>query len=411
MTADPDVGRAALVRAWRDESPRILGAVARATGDLLLAEDAVQEALARAVAEADRGRAPANPAAWVTTVARRVALDALRREQTAARAAPALAAEVERAAAASATIEEDSVFTGDERLELILVVAHPELQPEARVELALRFVCGVPTARIADVFLVPEPTMAARLTRAKKRIHDARLRFTLDDPKAVAARMPDALTTIYLLYTVGHHTVDAALRRDAIELARDAHRVFGEAESAGLLALLLLTEARQSTRLTDGDEFATLREADRRRWDAALMAEGEALATIALPGGGRYALQAGIAGVHAIAPTWDATDWPAIVRLYDGLVRLWPSPSARLGRIVALGHSPDAGPEVALAALDADPTLSEGVLATEAHAARADLLRLVGREEEAAEAYRAAIHSARDDRTARSLERLLAEAG
>ncbi|WP_285117351.1 sigma-70 family RNA polymerase sigma factor [Leifsonia sp. fls2-241-R2A-40a] len=413
MTAE--AGRLALERAWRDESPRILGAVARTTGDLLLAEDAVQEALARAVVEADRGRAPANPAAWVTTVARRIALDAMRRERTAALAAPALAAETARAMEAARAAEaadegeEEFVFTGDERLELILVVAHPDLSPEARVELALRFVCGVPTAGIAEVFLVSEPTMAARLTRAKKRIHDARLRLVLDDPAAVAARMPDALTTIYLLYTVGHQTVDAALRRDAIELARDAHRVAGEAESAGLLALLLLTEARQPTRLTEADEFATLREADRRRWDVALMAEGEALATVALAGGGRYALQAGIAGLHAVAPTWEATDWPAIARLYEGLVRQWPSPSARLGRAVALGHSPDAGPEVALAALDADPALTSGVLAAEAYAARADLLLLAGRDEEAAEAFRAAIRSARDDRTARSLERLLAE--
>lgn len=303
------------------------------------------------------------------------------------------------------------MFTGDERLELILLVAHPVLTPEARVELALRFVCGIPTPRIAEVFLVSEPTMAARLTRAKKRIHSSGLRFALDDPVAVSRRMPDALTTIYLLYTVGHHTADVELRQDAIALARDACRSAADLESTGLLALLLLTEARQSTRLTEADEFATLREADRSRWDAALIAEGERLAASALAGDGRYALQAGIAGLHAIARTWEATDWPAIVRLYEGLVRQWPSPSARLGRLVALGHSPDAGPDVALAELAADPELFREPLAMQTHAARADLLMLAGRDADAAAELHEAIAVTADDRTVRSLGRLLAALG
>ncbi|GAA4150269.1 sigma-70 family RNA polymerase sigma factor [Leifsonia shinshuensis] len=414
-------------RAYREDATRILGAVARTTGDLLLAEDAVQEAFARAVAEAARGREPRNPAAWITTVARRVALDAVRRERSARRVAPMLAAERERAESAAAEAEErraqeggGSVFTGDERLDLILLVAHPDLAPETRVALALRHVCGVPTARIADAFLVSEPTMAARLTRAKKRIHDRGIRFALDDRAAVAARMPDALTTIYLLYTVGHATADGRLRADAIALARDARRVADDTESAGLLGLLLLTEARQTTRLTADDEFATLREADRTRWDVAMMVEGERLATIALDGAGReagpgadgrYGLQAGIAGLHAIAPTWAATDWPAIVRLYDGLVQVWPSATARLGRLVALGHSPDAGPEVALAALDAEPDLFAGPLSSRAHAARAELLRLAGDRAASEAELRRAIGTAEDDRTRRSLLRLLAAGG
>lgn len=416
-------------RAYRDDAPRILGAVARTTGDLLLAEEAVQEAFARAVAEAARGREPINTAAWITTVARRVAVDALRRERTAARAAPALAAEVAREAEAreaegreveartGVAGEGSDVFTGDERLELILLVAHPALAPEARVALALRFVCGVPTARIADAFLVSEPTMAARLTRAKRRIHDAGIRFSLDDPAAVGVRMPDALTTIHLLYSAAHAAAgadvrsDDRLRADAIALARDAHRVSPGPESAGLLGLLLLTEARQPTRFTADGDFATLREADRSRWDEALIAEGERYATAALAGGGRFGLQAGIAGVHAIAPDWAATDWPAIVRLYDGLVRAWPSPSARLGRIVALGHSADAGPETALGELAGDPELMRGVLASQAHAARAELLRLAGRPADAAEELRLAMAVAGDERTRRSLQRLLAALG
>lgn len=404
-----------LERAYRDDAARILGAVARTTGDLLLAEDAMQEALARALIEAARGREPTNPAAWITTVARRVAIDAQRRERTSSRVAPMLAAQLaiaERSATDEDVEDGASVFTGDERLELILLVAHPDLPQEARVALALRHVCGVPTARVAEAFLVSEPTMAARLTRAKKRIHDSGIRFSLDDAAMVSARMPDALTTIYLLYSAGHAAADDRLRGDAIALARDAHRSLGEPESAGLLALLLLTEARQPTRLTSDDEFATLREADRSRWDAALLAEGERLATEALTGAGpdgdgRFALQAGIAGLHAIAPTWEATDWPSIVRLYDGLVRVWPSAAARLGRVVAVGHSPDGGPEVALAELDADPVLFDGPLAPRAHAARAELLRLAGATAAAAVELRRAIATSGDDRTRRSLQRLL----
>ncbi len=174
----------------------------------------------------------------------------------------------------------------------------------------------------------------------------------------------------------------------------------------------LLTEARQPTRLTSDDEFATLREADRSRWDVTLLAEGERLATEALTGAGpdgdgRFALQAGIAGLHAIAPSWEATDWPSIVRLYDGLVRVWPSAAARLGRLVAVGHSPDGGPEVALAELDTDPVLFEGPLAPRAHAARAELLRLAGATAAAAVELRRAIATSGDDRTRRSLQRLL----
>lgn len=409
----------AIERAYRTEAPRILGAVARSVGDLQLAEDAVQEAFARAVAEAAAGREPSNPAAWITTVARRIAVDLRRREATAARALPVLAAEEagrEAAArAAEADMRTDDVFTGDERLELILLVCHPEVAEETRVALALRFVCAVPTAQVAEVFLVPEPTMAARLTRAKKRIHDSRLRFAADDPRERSARLPDALTTVYLLYTVGHARADGRVRTDAIELARDAGRIRpGDPEAAGLLALLLLTEARQTTRLSAVDEFVTLAEADRTLWDRAMLNEGERLATLALTGTpgalpGRFALQAAIAGLHGIAPTWAATDWPAIARLYDGLVLEWPSAVAQLGRAVARGYSPDVGPDAAVAELDARPELFEGVVAAQTLAVRADLLRAAGRAEEAAAAYAHAIDATADERVRRFLTRRLGE--
>lgn len=403
-------------RAFRDDAPRILGAVARSAGDLQLAEDAVQEAFTRAVAEAAAGREPTNPAAWITTVAKRIAVDLRRREGTAARAAPMLAAEAARAAerTTGADMPADEVFTGDERLELILLVCHPEVAEETRVALALRFVCAVPTAQVAEAFLVQEATMAARLTRAKKRIHDSRLRFAAGDEGALTERLPDALTTVYLLYTVGHARADGRLRTAAIELARDAFRIRPDDETAGLLALLLLTEARQTTRLSSTDEFVTLAEADRTRWNAGMLAEGERLATRALSTAsaevpGRFALQAGIAGVHGLAPTWSATDWPAIARLYDGLVLRWPSATARLGRIVARGYCADPGPRGALEELDADHELFDGVIAAQALAVRADLLRSAGDASAAAAAYRLALDAAQDARVRRFLERRLAE--
>ncbi|MFF2051395.1 RNA polymerase sigma factor [Leifsonia sp. NPDC058194] len=409
----------AIERAYRTEAPRILGAVARTTGDLLLAEDAVQEAFARAVAEEAAGREPANPAAWITTVARRIAVDMRRRESTALRALPGLAAdEAGRAGligSAEADMLADDVFTGDERLELILLVCHPEVAEETRVALALRFVCGVPTAQVAEVFLVQEPTMAARLTRAKKRIHDSRLRFAADDQGDLTARLPDALTTVYLLYTIGHARADGRLRSYAIELARDAHRLRpDDPEATAVLALLLLTEARQTARLSVPDDFVTLADADRSQWDRGMLAEGERLATGALTtvteeGPGRFAIQAAIAGLHGIARTWEATDWPAIARLYDGLVSRWPSATAQLGRIVARGYSPDVGPDAALAELDARPEVFDGVVAGQALAVRADLLRAGGHPARAEEAYARAIDATSDERVRRFLLRRLAE--
>ncbi|MFF1877455.1 RNA polymerase sigma factor [Leifsonia sp. NPDC058230] len=390
-------------QAFRADAPRILGAVARYTGDLLTAEDAVQEAFARAVELAARGHAPDNPSAWITTVARRIAVDTIRKERTTMRSLPAIAAELRRTADTPMP-ETEFAFTGDERLELILLLCHPEVSEEARVALALRFVCGVPTREVAAALLVQEATMAARLTRAKKRIHDSSIRFAIDDEADVEARFPDALTTIYLLYTVGHAAPDDRVRADAVVLAQDAHRIRpDDREAAGLLALLLLTEARQTTRLSPDGDFVTLAEADRGNWNAGMITEGEQLATTALGGRGRFALQAGIAGLHAIAPSWDATDWPAIARLYDRLVELWPSPSARLGRVVARGYSPDVGPEAARDELDADRELFTGTLAPQAFAVRGDLARLAGDARTAATAYGRAIELEPNERVRRFL--------
>lgn len=303
-------------------------------------------------------------------------------------------------------------FSGDERLELILLLCHPEVSEESRVALALRFVCGVPTRDIAAVFLVQEATMAARITRAKRRIHESNIRFAIDDGHAVDARLPDALTTLYLLYTVGHAAPDDGVRASALTLARDAHRLrSGDRETAGLLALLLLTEARQSSRVSPSGDFVTLAEADRTGWDRRMIAEGERLATEALPGRGRFGLQSGIAGLHTVAGSWRETDWPAIARLYDALVEIWPSPVARLGRTVARGYSPDVGPEAALGELDGIPEAFVGALAPQGFAVRGDLARLAEDLPAAVEAYRRALAVERNERTRRFLARRIAELG
>ncbi|MFF1572364.1 RNA polymerase sigma factor [Leifsonia sp. NPDC058292] len=402
--------------AFREDSPRILGAVARYTGDLLLAEDAVQEAFARAVALAATGRAPDNPAAWITTVARRIAVDTVRAEQTTRRSLPAIAAELRRTADLpmpdSATTDPSFEFSGDERLELILLVCHPDVAEEARVALALRFVCGMPTSDVAAVFLVQTSTMAARLTRAKRRIHDSDVRFAIEDEAEVTARFPDALTAIYLLYTAGHATPDARVRADALALAADAHRVRpDDAEATGLLALLLLTEARQSSRLSPAGDFVTLADADRAGWDGGMVAAGERLATVALAGRGRFALQAGIAGLHTTAGSWAETDWASIARLYDRLVDVWPSPAAQLGRVVARGYSPDVGPEAALGELERIPDAFVGTIAPQSFAVRGELSRLADDLPAPVEAYRRARELEPSPRAQRFLEARIAELG
>ncbi|MFC4139158.1 MULTISPECIES: RNA polymerase sigma factor [unclassified Microbacterium] len=397
--------------AFRADAGRILGAVAAYTGDLQLAEDAVQDAFLRAIAQERAGVVLANPSAWITTAARRAAVDTIRRQRTAAKALPVLAADTATVTADAA----DFAFTGDERLELILTVCHPELAEETRLALALRFACGIATHDVAAMLLVSEPTMAARLTRAKKRLRDSSIRFAMSDAAQAHARLPDALSVISLLYTTGYAAPTTGdgrrLCADAVELARDARRIAGDdSEANGLLALLLLTEARHPSRVDPAGELVALAEADRRLWDRALIAEGEALATVALNGGtGRFALQAGISGLHAIAPDWDATDWPAIARLYDGLVAQWPSPSARLARIVARGYADGIGAAGARLELDADEQLFQGSLAAQAFAVRAELGLRSGDTDGAARDFRQAIALTSDPAVRRHLHRRLSE--
>jgi len=393
-----DPGYDELSEAFRVEWPRILATLIRYTGSVELAEDSVQEAFARAVASRDRALL-INPAAWMTTVAKRIAIDAVRRDAALRRRLPLLA---EDEALAPHGPSPADAPADDDRLGLLFLVCSPELNAETRLALALRFVCGVPTEAIADALLVEHSTMSARLTRAKKRIESDGIRFSTPDARQRAERLDDVLSTVYVLYTTGHAAPSGSAldgsgasggfsaTATAIELARALRRLLpDDREVAGLLSLLLLTEARASTRLTEGGDLVTLENADRRRWDVPRIQEGLDLAVVALPGGGRFALQAGIAGLHAEAPSWAGTDWTAIGVLYDRLLEVWPSPAAALARIVARSYG-STGAAAALAELDALGPGLHGAVGRHAVAVRADLLRRVGRTVESRAAYQRA---------------------
>jgi RNA polymerase sigma-70 factor (ECF subfamily) len=373
----------------------VLAATVRVTRDLDLAEEAVQDAYERALRTWPRDGNPDRPAAWLVTVAKRTALNLLRRRRTLEAKLPLL---VER----GGDDEQggDDLFP-DDRLRLIFVCCHPALGREAQVALTLRLVCGVATPDVARAFLVSEPTMAARLTRAKKKIAAARIPFAVPAAEELPARLDAALAVIHLLYATGHTAPSgASLVRDeltsrALDLARMLVALLPrEREAAGLLALLLVHEARRGTRTDAHGRFLRLADQDRAAWDRALIAQADALIVAALQAGppGRFALQAAIAALHAQAPSYEATDWPQILALYGELLRVWPSPVVALNRAVALGEVE--GPEAALAAVEA--LEADGRLAgyRYLHATKADLLQRLGRPAEAAAAYRAALELA-----------------
>ncbi|MDQ1571994.1 MAG: polymerase sigma-70 factor, subfamily [Actinomycetota bacterium] len=374
----------ALETTFRREWPRILAAVIRFTGSLELAEDSVQEAFARAAASRER-ELLINPAAWVTTVAKRIAVDTVRRDARLRQRLPLLAVDD-----APAPLGDSPA--GDDRLGLLFATCTPELPPESRLALALRFVCGVPTEEIADAMLVTHTAMSARLTRAKRQIEREGIRFSPADDQELLHRLDDVLSTIHLLFTIGHTVLvgeelaATSITVTAIELAR-ALRVLApqHLETAGVLSLLLLTDARSGTRVDDSGALVTLEHADRRTWNQREIREGLDLAAVALPGGGRFALEAGISGLHSQALDWSSTDWMSICRLYDRLIERWPSPAAAMARVIARSFA--YGPAVALDELDAlEPTLG-GAASRNAIAARADLLRRMGRVSDARAAY------------------------
>lgn len=389
----------AVADAHRREWAFVLSATVRVTRDIDLAEECVQEAYAEALTRWTWRGIPDRPGAWLTTTARRRALDALRRQATLVRKLPLLIEPEIEASAEDGVAASDEATFPDDRLRLIFTCCHPALASSAQVALTLRLVCGLTTAEVARAFLVSEPTMAARLTRAKKKIAAARIPYRVPPPAELPARTGAVLTVVHLLFTTGHTAptgstlVRADLVERAIDVARMLHELLpGDADVTGLLALLLLTDSRRATRLDSGGRLVLLADQDRRQWDRDAIAEGCALAKAALSVGaaGRFALEAAIAAVHTEAQTWEETDWGEIVALYDALLARWPSPVVALNRAVAVGFA--CGPQAGLTELDG--LGSEPRLATYAYlpAARADALRRLGRIAQARLAYTEALH-------------------
>ncbi|MFI6072252.1 RNA polymerase sigma factor [Actinoplanes sp. NPDC051343] len=377
---------AAVAQAHRRDWAQVLATTARLTRNLDLAEECAQEAFAQALATWPGTGIPGNPGGWLTHVARNKAHDALRREAALKQRLPLLV-----------TGEEDD--PGDERLMLIFTCCHPALARETQVALTLKLVCGLSTVEVARAFLVSEPTMAARLTRAKKKIAAARIPYRVPTPEQLGERLGAVLDVVHLIFTTGHAPPagDQVVRRDlvdgAIALARLLHLLMpAEAEVTALLALLLFHHARSASRHSGDGALRLLQDQDRTAWDRTLIDEAASLLAEALrrrpPS--RFAVQAALSAVHAEAPSFSDTDWSEIVALYDVLRRLWPGSSVvDLNRAVAVGMRD--GPQAGLDALD--PLLAEPSLATYGYlsAARADFLRRLGRTTEAADAYREAL--------------------
>jgi RNA polymerase sigma-70 factor (ECF subfamily) len=370
-----------------------VAAVTAQVGDLELAEDAVQDACAAALAQWPADGTPANPGPWLIGTARHKALDRLRREGR------RVEKEAEAVREAGASPPPGGWPAGaDDELCLIFTCCHPALDPAARVALTLRSVCGLTTAEIAAAFLVPEPTMAQRLVRAKRKIRQAGIAFRVPAADDRPARLDAVLRVVYLVFTEGHtaSSGEALIRGElcdqAIRLARAlAGLLPGEPEVTGLLALLLLTDARRDARVGPGGDLVLLADQDRSRWDAALIAEGETLVERALRQGrpGPYQLHAAIAACHSGTRLAADTDWREIALLYGELIRYEPTPVVEANRAVAVAMSE--GPAAGLVILDAvgtDPRLARW---PQLHLARAELLRQLGRRADAADAYQAAL--------------------
>lgn len=369
----------------------MLAATVRVTRDIDAAEEAVQDAYVQALAAWARDGVPARPGAWLTTVSRRIALNNLRRDRTLQRKLPLLIM-------AEDTQPTPPVGFPDDRLRLVFTCCHPALSAEAQVALTLRLICGVSTPDIARAFLVSEPAMAARITRAKKKIAAAHIPYAVPAAAELPGRLDAALTVVHLLYTTGHTAASGAdLVRDdvadrALDLARMLHQLLPAGrEAAGLLALLLAHQARRDTRTDADGGLLRLEEQDRSRWDRDQIAEADRLIVAALKAGpaGRFTLQAAIAALHAQARCYADTDWPQILTLYDALLTIWPAPVVLLNRAAALSMTE--GPQAALAVVES--LEDDGSLAGYHYlpATKADLLRRLGRPAEAAEAYQAAL--------------------
>jgi len=377
----PDSSHDELARAVRDHAGRLAATLVQVTGDFATAEDLVQDAVLAALQHWPSEGIPDRPDAWLFTVARRRGLDLLRRE------------DVHRTKLAQ--LEWPVQPDPGERLSLIFTCCHPALPQEARIALTLRVVCGLTTAQIARAFLVPEPTVAQRITRAKQKITKAGIPYRTPDPDELGARLTEVLAVIYLLFNEGYlSTAERAQSRDLVDdaewLASLLQQLMpAEPEVAGLLALIRLHRARAAARFDPTGQLVLLQDQDRSRWDHEAIGDASRLLTRAAlhKQPGPYQLQAAIVACHAEAPKWDDTDWEQIVLLYDLLLHLAPSPVTRLQRAIALRYT--AGAHAAMAELDAlDESLDHYHLY---HATRAELLRELGRPDRARDADRRAL--------------------
>ena len=408
---NPDVGDA-VTEAFREEWGRVVAALIGTTSDWELAEECAQEAFASALKAWPRDGVPRRPGAWLTTVARNRALDRLRRSAAEAAKLREVAA---LAPADDPGLDDDSGIR-DDRLRLMFTCCHPALPLEARVALTLRTLAGLTTAEIARAFLVPEPTMAKRLVRAKSKIRHAAIPYRVPPSHLLPERVVGVLAVLYLLFNEGYAAsagadlVRQGLCTEAIRLARAlAGLMPDEPEALGLLALMLLHDSRRSVRVDADGDLVTLEDQDRARWDRGEIDEGAGVLDAALRRGrpGPYQLQAAIAACHATAQDAAATDWAEIALLYRQLGEFMPSPVVELNRAVAVAMSegPAAGLELVAAIEDSGALAGYYLLP----ATRADLLRRMGRRAEAAASYRAARDLAATDAERRYLDRRLAE--
>jgi len=396
---------------YRSESRRVLATLIRLLGDFDLAEEGLHDAFTAAVEQWGEKGIPANPRTWLISTGRFKAIDRLRRSEKFESADSAILDRL----LATEMHEQSEEGVEDDRLRLIFTCCHPALSPDAQIALTLREVCGLTTEEVAHAFLTPAPTLAQRIVRAKGKIRDARIPYEIPSRPDLPERLDSVLHVIYLVFNEGYLASSGAsltradLSSEAIRLGKLLMELLPEPEAMGLLALMLLHEARRRSRTTPSGEMILLEDQDRSLWDRRQIEEGVELVERALSSHrfGPYTLQAAIAAVHAEASSPSATDWAQIVGLYDVLLRAEPSPVIELNRAAAIAMRD--GPEAGLALIDAILVRGDLVDYHLAHAARGDLCRRLGRVQEAISAYRRALELATQEPERRFLSRRLDE--